>query len=82
MAGERHLFLRDRQLFAGGDAQLPGDKVEAGDGFGDRMLDLNARVHLEKIKRTGCGQQKLDRTGAAIIDGARGFDGSVAHLGA
>ena len=46
----RTSVLRERQRLAGGDEQLRAHEIEAGDRFGDRMLDLQARVHLEKIE--------------------------------
>ena len=42
------LFVLQRQ--AGGDAELLLHDVHAGDELGNRMLDLNARVHLDKEK--------------------------------
>ena len=33
---------------AGGDAQLLADDVDAADHLADRMLDLQARVHLDE----------------------------------
>ena len=39
---------------AGGDGDLKFDEIEAGDLFGDRMLDLQARVHFQKIKINAC----------------------------
>jgi hypothetical protein len=42
------LVLLQRQRLAGSDAQLPLDQVEAGDGFGHRMLHLQPRVHLHE----------------------------------
>ena len=39
---EQRLALRD--------ANLQVNEIEAGDQFGDGMLDLEARVHLEKIE--------------------------------
>ena len=44
------LVLCERQPLAGGDAQLPLDEVEAGDELGDRVLDLQARVHLHEVE--------------------------------
>ena len=41
--------LRQRQRLAGGDAQLPLHQIEAGDRLGHRMLDLQARVHLDEV---------------------------------
>ena len=36
------------ELLAGGDADHLLDQVDAGDQLGDRMLDLQARVHLQE----------------------------------
>ena len=41
----------DRQALAAGDADLPLDEVDAGDELGHRVLDLQARVHLEEVER-------------------------------
>ena len=35
-----------------GDAQLQRDQVDAEDGLGDRVLDLEAGVHLQEEKRS------------------------------
>jgi hypothetical protein len=35
-----------------GDPQLHGHQVQARDGLGDRMLDLDAAVDLEKVGLT------------------------------
>ena len=40
----------ERQRLALGDAHLQLDEIEAGDRLGDRMLDLQARVHLEEVE--------------------------------
>ena len=37
-----------RERVAFGDAELQFDQVEPGDQLGDRMLDLEAGVHLEE----------------------------------
>ena len=47
----RELVLPPRQRLAGGDAQLPLDQVEAGDHLGDRVLDLQPRVHFHEVER-------------------------------
>ena len=36
-----------------GDEQLRPHEIDAGDELGDRMLDLQPRVHLEKVERRG-----------------------------
>ena len=40
MADQRNLGLSHRQRFAAGHTNLPGHQIEAGDGFGDRVFDL------------------------------------------
>ena len=42
------LVLAAGQGLAGGDAELPLDQVLAGDHLGDRVLDLQAGVHLHE----------------------------------
>ena len=42
--------LRQRQALARGDAELPLDEIEPRHRLGDRMLDLQAGVHLEEIE--------------------------------
>ena len=51
VAVDRELVLRLRQRLAGRDAQLPFDEIEPGDHLGDRMLDLQPRVHLHEVER-------------------------------
>ena len=48
VAAEADLALRERQLFAGGDAELPFDEIEPGDLLGHRMLDLKPRIHFDE----------------------------------
>ena len=50
MAEKTDVFLLQRQRRTGGDADLFGDEIDAGDRLGHGMLDLNARVHLDEIK--------------------------------
>src|SRR6185437_621628 len=40
MTAKLNIFLSERQLLAGGDANLQVDKIEPGDKFSDGMLDL------------------------------------------
>ena len=49
------LVLTQRQRLATGHTQLPLHQVEPGDGFGHRMLHLQAGVHLHEIKLHGLG---------------------------
>ena len=50
---------------AGGDADLLAHDVDAGDGFGDRMLHLQAGVHLDEIE-AAVFVQEFDGAGAQI----------------
>ena len=45
---EAHVFLRERQPFAAGHANLLLHEIQARDHLGDRMLHLDAGVHLEE----------------------------------
>ena len=52
---------------AGRDVQLQLDQVEAGDGLGDRMLDLQARVDLHEGEALlGRLVEELDGAGVAV----------------
>ena len=52
VAGERDLRL-GRELFAAGDPKLKFNEVEAGDQFGDGVLDLEACVHFHEPEAVG-----------------------------
>ena len=47
------IILLQRQRLARRDAELPLHEIEPGHGLGDRMLDLQSRVHLEEIEVVG-----------------------------
>ena len=67
--------LREGQRLAGRDEQLRAHEVESGDGFRDRMLDLQARVHFQKIEPRVVAvalEQELDRAGVDVADRAAG----------
>ena len=70
VACQGDVLLRERQGLARGDAQLQLDEVEARDELRDRMLDLQARVHLheEELVRRITGNDELDRSRADIAD--------------
>ncbi|TFB00624.1 hypothetical protein CCMA1212_007206 [Trichoderma ghanense] len=68
------LGLRQRQLLAGGDAELPLDQVQAGDHLGDGVLDLQARVHLHEVELAAVlVEDELDRAGADVAHGLGGL---------
>src|SRR5262249_26327306 len=74
-----HVFLFDRQLFSGGDANLFADDVDAGDHLGNGVFDLQARVHFQKVEIPLPVDQKLDRAGAVLTGRAGDLDGGFAH---
>ncbi len=66
----------------GGDLELEGDEVESGDGFGHRVLDLEARVRFEKGEPpAGDVDEELDRGQAPESDRSTERDGPVEHGG-
>ncbi len=64
---------------ARGDAKLQANQVEAGDGFGDGMLHLEARVHLEEVERAVLCQDELDRARALVANRFTRRDGGLTH---
>ncbi len=64
---------------AGGDGELVGHQVAAGDGLGDRVLDLEPGVHLEEEELAVIGQQHLDRAGIDVTGGDRRRQRGRAH---
>ena len=74
---------RKRQGLPGSDQQLRAHEVEAGDQFRHRVLDLQARVHLEEEEPGRFGvaalDEELDRAGVLIAARACGRDGGLAH---
>ena len=82
VAADAQVFLGDRESFARGDPKLPFDQIEAGDHFGDRVLDLKPRVHLHEMERPRAIDDELDGSRADIADGFRGRHRGLAHLAA
>ena len=72
------LVLGHRQRFAGRDADLPLDEVDAGDHLGDRVLDLQAGVHLEE-EELAVLVDELDRAGVVVADGLGRLHRGLAH---
>ena len=50
MAAEGDVRLLERQRPALRDLKLQPHEIDAGDAFGHRMLDLDARVHLQEVE--------------------------------
>ena len=55
------------ELAAGGDADLLQDEIDVGDLLGHRMLDLDARVHLDEVELAVLVQE-LDGADAEIFE--------------
>ena len=63
----------------GRDPELVLDEIASGDELRDRVLDLEARVHLEERERAAVVEQELAGAGAHVADRARESQGRVAH---
>ena len=72
--------LHERQRLARRDPQLPLDQVEPGNHFGDRMLDLQARVHLHEVEQSGFVDDELDGAGTDVSDRLRRCHRRRAHF--
>ena len=75
-------LLRQAEVVEGlaaGDAQLGADEVDVGDLLGDRVLDLDARVHLDEDVAAVGREQELDRAGVDVADLLGERDGVGAH---
>src|SRR5437867_5663028 len=68
---EPHRVLPVAEGIAVGDPDLLAHEVDAGDGLGHRMLDLDARVHLDEVEASVSVEEELDRARADVVDGRR-----------
>ncbi len=60
-------------------ANLRLHQVDAGDHFGDSVLDLNARIHFDEVPLARVDVvEKLDGAGVAIVCFARDSQGCFA----
>jgi hypothetical protein len=66
VAARRRVVVVDEA--ARGDAELLAHQVDARDLLGDRVLDLEARVHLEEGDRAVLRHEELARAGADVAD--------------
>ena len=72
------IALAEGEFFALCDLDLPLDEVHARHHLRDGMLDLEAGVHLHKIKMAVGGDDELDGPGAGVARRFRGLDRRVA----
>lgn len=50
------------------NTQLPLDKVDVVDDFGNRVFDLQTRIHLQKIERTIAGKHEFNRARTDVVN--------------
>jgi hypothetical protein len=81
VAGEHDRVLPVAQRLAGGDADLFAYQVDAGDQLRYRMLDLDARVHLDEVVTALRVDEKLHGARAGVVDGAGHDEGSLVETG-
>lgn len=67
VAAESDVVLGISQSGTAGNADLLANDVNAGNGFGNRMLNLQAGVHFHKIE-TAVFKQKFQRSGVGVSD--------------
>ena len=67
MTVELDVLLLKAKRSSAGNADLFADNVNAADGFGDRMFNLQAGIHLQKIE-FAVFIQKFQRSGIEITD--------------
>ena len=77
MAAQHDVLLAIAQLLAGGHADLLLHQIHPTDHLGHRVLDLDARVHLDEVK-LAILEQELECSDAAIADLAAGVDAALA----
>src|ERR1700722_20715478 len=68
-------FPSEWEAMTRGSGDLEFDKVEAGDLFGDGMLDLQARVHFQEIKIEIGVDEEFDGAGVCVSACAGEADG-------
>ena len=73
------IVLLQRQLLARRDADHQFHQIEAGDQLGDRMLHLEAGVHLQEVEVALRVHDELDRAGGLVVHGAGQGHGLLAH---
>ena len=66
------------KALAFGDADLALDEIEACDGFGYRVLDLDPPVQLEEEELASV-HDELDRSCAAVLDRLSECDRGIEH---
>ena len=79
VAIELYFVLREWQLTAFSNGELPGHQILAGNQLGDRVLHLQAGVHFQEVEVPMFVDQELDGAGAFVVTGQRRFHCGLAH---
>ncbi len=69
---------RKRSFWPAATRICSGDEIDAGRELGDRMLDLDARVHLDEEELVVL-EQEFERSRAAVSDLAAGIGAALAY---
>ena len=77
MAGKADVLLRVAEPAAAGDADLLAHQVDAAHHLGDRVLDLQAGVHLDEGELAVLVEE-LERAGVAVAEAREGRGGGGA----
>ena len=80
MTAYNEILLLEGNRLACCDAKLLADEINASHLLGDRMLDLNAGIHLTEIEIAVVVDQKFDRACAAVADALCQRDSRARHL--
>ena len=75
-----NVLLLKGEALARSDLDLRLDEIDAGHELGDRVLDLDAGVHLQEVEVLVSVHQKLDGAGADVVHCLRSLDRDLAHL--
>ncbi len=74
MAVHDDVLLPERQGKPGGQADLLLDQIDTGHHFGDRMFDLDARVHFHEEEVAILVEKELHGADVPVMRGFHGFD--------
>ena len=73
------LSLRQRQLLTSGHPNHQLHQIQPGDALRHRVLHLQARVHLQKVKTLVFAHHKLHCAGALVVHGLGQLHRLLAH---
>ena len=82
VAAERDVGLAEAERLAGGDPDLGGHEVDAGQHLGHRMLDLDPAVDLDEIEAARTVDEELERPDVLVAGRHDGPDRPLGEVGA